>query len=361
MKVKDLFYALLQNYKHNKSDRDYQSFIALLLYAILGSLIYSIVFLLTGFHILSALIFICFLAFLVSAYFFDRGKTMSALTMAFISISVSVNVSVLFAGLDCGAHFYLLSSAILFFLTEIFKKPVAYFFAILSLAEYFIIQFGFLNVESIYTISETVIVILRQINTIAAFGAVAFVSISYRSAVKHYENELRTLNDETLYLANYDQLTGLVNRHYLYQKLDWIIKESNDNNSTFVIGMADIDNFKAINDQFGHLYGDAVLKETSQKMKHALRKNDIVGRWGGEEFLIILANTEIESGLSVLERVRCAVSTVRERDSRKAVEISVTIGAAAYESNMPASDLLNIADKCLYRGKQQGKNLVMGN
>lgn len=359
MNIVGLMIRILRQYRTNKSDRDYQSFVSLLLYALIGTLLYSGYFLVTGYYKLSFFLFLCFVLFFGTAVVFDRGKTRLALVMSLIGISLIVNISLVFAGLGSGAQYYLLSAALLFFISN-FELHFGRSLALLCVIEYIVMLFVYSRFRFIYDLSHQYLMWLSQVNIVAAFGAIVYVSMSFRTAVLLYEQELREKNKEAGYLANYDQLTGLENRHYLYQKLDWLMRQSNENNTGFIVGMVDIDNFKAINDNYGHLFGDLVLKETSKSMKRALRRYDLVGRWGGEEFLIILPDTTVDSGMVILERVRSTVESTPIGDDTLSVSISITIGAAAYEKNMPVVDLLHLVDERLYSGKHQGKNMVVG-
>jgi len=118
--------------------------------------------------------------------------------------------------------------------------------------------------------------------------------------------------------------------------------------------MVDIDNFKTINDTYGHLYGDYVLKRVAVTIKNNLRKTDIVGRYGGDEFFIILCDTSREEGYAMMERIR---QKIHEIEWEKDLVVTISGGIAEVESDELAS-LLKKVDQLLYKAKQKGKNLV---
>jgi diguanylate cyclase (GGDEF)-like protein len=122
----------------------------------------------------------------------------------------------------------------------------------------------------------------------------------------------------------------------------------------------DIDHFKVVNDRHGHPAGDLVLKAVSGTLKKALRTSDVVGRYGGEEFLAVLPETGLEQGAAVVERLRGWVSALKiQLDSGKSVEITVSAGVAQYAFAGDSRDLfLKRADAALYRAKDSGRNRV---
>jgi len=131
------------------------------------------------------------------------------------------------------------------------------------------------------------------------------------------------------------------------------------------IGMADLDGFKAINDQHGHLVGDIMLRRTAQAVADNLRSTDLVGRFGGEEFLVLLPESDLEGALRVVEKLRAAVERVSiQTDTGDALSTTISIGLASI-ANLPAGEtptpeaLIGAADRSLYRAKQEGRNRVV--
>lgn len=158
--------------------------------------------------------------------------------------------------------------------------------------------------------------------------------------------------------ANIDFLTGLFNRRYIMNRIENRIKGSIDT-PLFSIIMGDVDYFKQINDRYGHICGDYVLKEMSLLIKHRLRKSDVLSRWGGEEFLVLLPETDIQGAQKIAEDIRIEISNNIVEHNTCNAHVTITFGVAQFLPNETFSDLLDRADKALYKGKKQGKNCVV--
>jgi len=168
------------------------------------------------------------------------------------------------------------------------------------------------------------------------------------------------LFEETERLATTDGLTGLYNSRYFYKTLDFEIARTNRYGDPFSLMLFDIDNFKVLNDTYGHQAGDEVLQELANIMKSVARETDTVVRYGGEEFIIILPNTLEEETIFLANRLRKAVQeNIFKVNMKEKVHITLSGGIASYPKNAgEAKCLLNAADTALYAAKAAGKNLV---
>jgi diguanylate cyclase (GGDEF)-like protein len=170
--------------------------------------------------------------------------------------------------------------------------------------------------------------------------------------IKETEGKLYNQNILLKNLTMLDSLTGLFNHRYLYEKLEDEAHRSQRYLSNFCILMIDIDNFKIANDDMGHIYGDNILKELAEIFKSNLRDTDIAGRYGGDEFFIILVETDIKVAYLVAEKLRKAVEVYNfEQD----IKITISIGVQEY-ANEPISEFVEKADKKLYSAKNNGRN-----
>jgi diguanylate cyclase (GGDEF)-like protein len=156
-----------------------------------------------------------------------------------------------------------------------------------------------------------------------------------------------------------DYLTGLYSKRYHDRHLRWHYKRMKATNGVFSIAMLDIDNFKEINNQYGHPFGDQVLKRVSTVLKKHLRNIDICSRYGGDEFVIILSGVTKQKAASICERVLQGVSSV-EMVSEKGVNVNITVSIGIVESSIDVSleDLIARADEALYLSKNSGKNKI---
>jgi len=161
-------------------------------------------------------------------------------------------------------------------------------------------------------------------------------------------------------LAITDGLTGVYTRRYFIERFDEEIKRSRLHKNSLAFLMIDADHFKAVNDQHGHLTGDAVLKEVAHIIQEGVREIDIVGRFGGEEFCVVLPDTDLEGSRVVAERIRKAAEVKLIKAYDNALHITLSIGIALYPADGKLlEELMDKADWALYRAKSQGRNRVV--
>lgn len=156
--------------------------------------------------------------------------------------------------------------------------------------------------------------------------------------------------------ASTDPLTLLSNRRQMWRQLELEQERSERFGNTFCLAFLDLDFFKRVNDLHGHAMGDKVLTEVSQVLSAQTRTIDVVGRWGGEEFLLLLPGLTLEESKEAVERLRQVVSAHRFSDIGT---LTVSAGVAAYVPTLPLDDLLARADRALYRAKEAGRNQVV--
>ena len=161
------------------------------------------------------------------------------------------------------------------------------------------------------------------------------------------------LLNEVKQLAITDVLTSLYNRRHTMERLEDEIEKSKRYENPLSVMMIDVDYFKRINDEFGHLSGDVVLKKISESITKTLRDFDIVGRFGGEEFLVILPNTSIDDAYAAAERIRKNVESLKL--SKNDISLSVSIGVCQWSGD-DLKNLLSEADRLLYSAKSNGRN-----
>jgi len=164
---------------------------------------------------------------------------------------------------------------------------------------------------------------------------------------------------ELRYFMERDSLTGLLNHTQLHIRLVSELDRARRLGTQVVYAMIDLDHFKKINDEFGHLLGDHVLKTLSRLFIERLRKTDSLGRYGGEEFGIVLFNTNLENGMKVLNELRESFSRIRHRGEGKEFYVTFSCGVADFPRFPEAEALVEAADKALYLAKNQGRNRIV--
>lgn len=167
----------------------------------------------------------------------------------------------------------------------------------------------------------------------------------------------------SMQMATTDAVTGLYNRHYMTSHLETQLQSAQRNQKSLSVAMLDIDHFKAVNDSYGHAAGDEILREFAQRVVRNVRGVDVVARFGGEEFIVIMPDTELEDAQVIAERL---LSTIGDQPFRledgTEVEITTSLGLATSSADTSsASELLEQADTALYRAKHEGRNRVAVN
>ena len=158
-------------------------------------------------------------------------------------------------------------------------------------------------------------------------------------------------------LAYSDELTGLWNRRYLQRRLASELRAAERHGRPLAIAMIDVDHFKAINDDHGHLVGDDVLREVADRLREALRDEDVLGRWGGEELLVILPSEPPGGVLQAAERLRRRISA--RPFTPGAIGATVSIGCAESDGETSVDALIRRADEALYTAKREGRDRVV--
>ncbi|MFI8480179.1 biofilm regulation diguanylate cyclase SiaD [Pseudomonas sp. NPDC078700] len=171
-----------------------------------------------------------------------------------------------------------------------------------------------------------------------------------------YQQMMRDLNLALKEASNRDPLTSLANRRMLIERLKEEVARSTRQNKTFVLAMVDVDHFKQINDTWGHDIGDRMLEEIARVLQAEVRGYDLCGRWGGEEFLILLPDTDLVAAEQVIERVRIGLRTLAVRVSTELLSVSASFGVAKHRMDESYSQTLNRADAALLQAKRDGRD-----
>ena len=176
--------------------------------------------------------------------------------------------------------------------------------------------------------------------------------------VKQLQDQLRERSAELDKLSRTDVLTGLANRRHLEEELVRRHSDARRRHEPLSILLLDIDHFKSINDTYGHPVGDLVLQHFARGLEAALRAGDLAGRWGGEEFLVILPRTGLGDARLVADRIRTATAAARIDTPDQRLQFTVS-GGCALGPGESAATLTAFADSCLYRAKAAGRNRIV--
>ncbi len=174
--------------------------------------------------------------------------------------------------------------------------------------------------------------------------------------------ELVSAREELVYMAMVDSMTGCFNRRHFMNAADMELSRRKRHSYGLVVAVLDVDNFKMINDTYGHEAGDLVLKEIANCCKETVRYEDTLGRIGGEEFAVLLPEADVDGAYVVLERVREKIAAIEYSHNGHIFHVTVSIGLTEVDyDDVAINTALDRADQALYQAKEQGRNIVVIN
>lgn len=176
------------------------------------------------------------------------------------------------------------------------------------------------------------------------------------------EKKLKKANEKLKIQAITDSLTSLLNHGASRKRLHEEVERASREGKSLTVGMADLDDFKKANDIYGHTFGDAILVETARRIKNSCRPYDVVGRYGGEEFLVVMPHTDKDQAGKIGERIRKEVAENPFHIDKKTLFLTLSLGVAAYQPDSRVKNgenLIQKADRALYEAKRRGKNRVI--
>lgn len=176
------------------------------------------------------------------------------------------------------------------------------------------------------------------------------------------QSELIQARREMEYFAMYDALTGVYNRRAIMDILPREINRAERNHQCLAVALADLDHFKSVNDRYGHAVGDRVLVESVKTLQSCVRLSDVIGRWGGEEFILLAAVDKrfLETGElpQLFERIRSAIESQRVPHEGESITLTTSIGVTCASTGAPIEAILHAADVALYQAKNEGRNRI---
>lgn len=277
-----------------------------------------------------------------------REYRLLGLLVYFSIISHSV-FACYYLGMGSGFQFHIFTLMTLPFLSFQFPIIIRAFGVLLLIAVSVILELYLRPLAPKIIVNSDHLEIIKTINLLIFLFASSSISYFYSYALKQHQEKLTTL-------ANIDQLTGLYNRRHLIRVSENEINNQKRTNAPLSLILIDIDNFKIVNDTLGHDAGDEVLKNISSIITTSIRPLNVAARWGGEEFVILLPNTESNDAKTVAERLRKNVENNATSYESTKLNITITLGCTTSKNNESLNELLLAADNALYKGKDKGKN-----
>jgi diguanylate cyclase (GGDEF)-like protein len=222
--------------------------------------------------------------------------------------------------------------------------------AVILCTAFIVIDAWLRTTTPLVAVSESGIMAMRYFNIACFFTATTLAALAYTRATANAEAKLRRAADT-------DALTGLLNRRRMADRMRQVWDRARQEGRPMAVMLLDIDQFKSINDRFGHACGDDVIVTVGEVLKRTVRRGDLVARWGGEEFLVLLPDTALAEAREISERMRLEISQARFADTGLCV--SATIGLATWHESETLDATIHRADTLLYRGKRIGRDRVV--
>jgi diguanylate cyclase (GGDEF)-like protein len=209
------------------------------------------------------------------------------------------------------------------------------------------------------TLFERTLVWLFFTLTLGRFVLLSSNATAMRTRLFDSRHKLAQSLEQVQALVRFDELTRVLNRRSLIERLEEEKSRAERTGTPFSVALLDLDNFKAVNDTYGHAVGDEVLKAFAATVQESMRDADVFGRYGGEEFLLILVATEPASAGNPLERVRAAVARRDWGAIAPGLALTVSVGVAGYSNAETLAQVLHRADLALYEAKRVGRDRVV--
>lgn len=288
-----------------------------------------------------------------------KKKTITLVMMlASVEILVHQTFAVSLLGWDYGFQYYIIAIPGLILLGDFKHISFPIIISLLSTVILVFIYFYSLTHPPTYQLEE-VKAGLYLFNLISVAALVAVFSGLFAYISRQHEAVLLDAHEQLYITATTDSMTKLANRMKTFDLIEDQIIRTKRTGKPFTLAIADIDDFKMVNDNYGHNIGDEVIIGIAQLMKNSLREQDIIGRWGGEEFMIVLPDTDITGGKDVLEKLRKNVSTYPVKTDGTSIKVTITLGVAASNESETINDIIKLADNALYEGKRGTKNCIV--
>ncbi len=329
----------------------------------------------TGVHTALILLFYCMqvypLVFFniasVSLYVFcnflvRRNRYFLVFLLTFLEIILHSFVATLFIGWNYGFPLYIIALVpCSYYILYTLKTGKRKIFSATLLALFSFISFIGCRIFSVFippvyqSSNQTLETVIYNFNTVCTYTFLIFFSIFFILEMQNFTRKLEKQNAKLEELAHVDPLTGLFNRRYAYTYMSGIVNQ----NKAFYIMMCDIDDFKKLNDSYGHDFGDTVLKSVSAIIRENISGRGHAFRWGGEEILILCASPDSETAYNLAENIRKRLDEHTFYSRKNPVHSSLTIGVFRYTPGDDIEKTISKADKNLYIGKEKGKNVVI--
>lgn len=298
----------------------------------------------------------CMVVYVLGIVVLRTGHQIIATLLGLGLATVQVMFIVSAIGWESGVHLYLIVAGQLVYLVFAQKQHLLrWAFLALAAVAFTVCQVVLPARGTVFEIDTETLSWMFSINAVLAMSLLfTLAALSHYRARESRASAARHA-ERAEYLANTDELTGLSNRRPILETLERVSSRSVGN---YCVAIADLDRFKDLNDAYGHSCGDAVLAVVGDRLREQIRTTDALGRWGGEEFIFVMPDTNMKSALSTMERTRVSVSSVPVNCGEHDHAVTVSVGVAPAGPGSVPHLVIKDADDALYEAKLDGRDCV---
>jgi diguanylate cyclase (GGDEF)-like protein len=288
--------------------------------------------------------------YIVAYYALKNRKNRIASLLIWVEVLAHAALGIILIGWESGFHYYLLMFIPAICLST--SRRPAYVALMLLFGFYIGLDLLSWFIEPLQPINSIALQIVHIFNLSVVFILFSYLSVFYLTTVRSAQKKLHVM-------ATTDPLTGLFNRRYITYLADKKIYRNTTASHCIGILLIDIDHFKKINDEFGHEVGDSVLGKVAQILKSLLRTQDLIARWGGEEFLVIIPDMELGASMLIAEQIRQGfVDYDWLAATENPVNPTISVGVSELNRSESLDSAIARADVALYKCKEKGRNRI---
>jgi diguanylate cyclase (GGDEF)-like protein len=280
-----------------------------------------------------------------------RGHSKTVQALVLTDLLGHSTLATLIVGFDAGFQYYSWILLPLTFTNLELSQKERFWRALALCSVFLVIDWVFRQTTPLVQVSAAGIEAMRYFNIICFFTATTSSAAQFTKATTTAQEQLR-------HAADTDMLTGLLNRRRMSDKMLHIWQHARNSRHAIAVMLLDIDYFKSINDRYGHAVGDEVIAGVGTVLQQSVRRGDLVARWGGEEFLILLPQAPLTVAYEIAERIRAQINQITF-PANATIRVSATAGVAAWRPSESLDATIHRADTLLYLGKRGGRNQVV--
>lgn len=328
--------------------RSFQIFVRIYLFATAIHVVFMPIFIWVDISALTALNALCIVANSLSIGLHRRGRLVLALLFKLTFAFALIVVAGMLLGNDVGFEYYFFVILFEILISDLQRRYKVILSAALLGIFLIMLQwlFGFWGV---WPLGEPIREILHALNLMTTFILITFIALQVYIVSETTERCFRSD-------AYMDSLTGVFNRRAIIERADTLWHQKRP----FALLLIDADHFKQVNDNYGHGAGDKVLRHIAQLLQHALRERACIGRVGGEEFLILLPDANVEEGIGIASRLREQLAHQPCRLGMRSLSVTLSMGLALSHEEQALDDVIDLADRRLYLAKFSGRDQIIG-